>query len=94
MKADEPRPAFTKYGMPVEYADCIVQRHFDVLIEGQAIHAASMAHNMRVAPAMVAALERMPLPNVSAAAPALVQPVVQADEVEHAQDLRTRLGLS
>lgn len=60
LKAAEPgsvRKA-EKYGTPIEYADRIVERHFGVLGEEQAIHAAAMAHNIRVGPALAAALAR------------------------------------
>lgn len=59
-KAAEPgsHPKAEKYGMPIEYADRIVERHFEVLGEQQAIHAAAMEHNMRVGPAIAAALVR------------------------------------
>ena len=60
LKAAEPgsHPKAEKYGMPIEHADRIVERHFGVLGEEQAIHAAEMAHNMRVGPALAAALAR------------------------------------
>jgi hypothetical protein len=60
LKAAEPGSArkAEKYGMPIEYADRIVERHFGVLGEEQAIHAAEMAHNVRVGPALAAALAR------------------------------------
>lgn len=54
--AERRRPE--KYGMPIEYADRIVERHFGVLGEEQAIHAAQMAHNIRVGPALADALAR------------------------------------
>lgn len=60
LKAAEPDsvPKAEKYGMSIEHADRIVERHFGVLSEEQAIHAAEMAHNMRVGPALAAALAR------------------------------------
>ena len=62
LKAAEPgsHPKAEKYGMPIEEAPNIVRRHFEVLGEQQAIQAAAMAHNMRVGPAMAAALNRTP----------------------------------
>jgi len=49
-----------KYGMPIEYADRIVERYFGVLGKEQAIHAAAMAQNIRVGPALADALARNP----------------------------------
>ena len=92
MKADEPRVPVAKYGMPIEEAPHIVRRHFQVLGEEQAIHAARMAHNIRVGPAVRAALDRGSVQRV--ATPTMpVQPAPEA--VSAISDgLRARLGLS
>lgn len=91
MKADKPRAPVAKYGMQIEEAPNIVRRHFEVLGEEQAIHAARMAHNMRVGPALSMALVRRPTQRV--ATPAVpVQPAPEA--VSAGMDgLRARLGL-
>ncbi|UZK70063.1 hypothetical protein OKW76_03140 [Sphingomonas sp. S1-29] len=91
MKADEPRPPAAKYGMPIEEAPNIVRRHFQVLDEDQAIDAACMAHNMRVAPALVAVLNRRRSPEVPTPA-MLAQTTPKAVSVV-GHDLRVRLGL-
>ena len=59
-KAAEPgsHPKAEKYGMAIEEAPNIVRRHFQVLGEERAIHAAAMEHNIRVGPAIAAALKR------------------------------------
>lgn len=91
MKADEPRVPVAKYGMQIEEAPHIVRRHFQVLGEEQAIHAARMAHNMRVGPAVIAALEREPAQRVVTPT-TFVQPAPEALSAI-ADDLRARLGL-
>lgn len=42
-----------------EVSAALVRRHFDVLAEERAMHAACMDHNIRVGPAMRAALDRV-----------------------------------
>ena len=48
LKAAEPgsHPKAEKYGMPIEYADRIVQRHFGVTDEQLALEGAQLAHQI------------------------------------------------
>jgi hypothetical protein len=90
--ATMPQAPIVKYGMPAEYVGRVVERHFGVLHEEQLIHALHMAHNMRVAPVLSAALNRASPP--SAPVPAMpVQAVPELANIE-ATDLRAQLGLS
>lgn len=60
LKAAEPATHWKaeKYGMPIEYADRIVQRHFGVADDNAALAGAQLAHDIEMSKAMTAALAK------------------------------------
>jgi len=54
LKAAEPgsHPKAEKYGMPIEYADRIVQRHFGVMDDQLALGAGQVAADIQVSKAL------------------------------------------
>lgn len=60
LKAAEPgsHPKAEKYGMPIEYSDRIVQRHFGVADDNAALAGAQLAHDIEMSKAMMAALAK------------------------------------
>jgi len=60
LKAAEPtsHPKAEKYGMPIEYADRIVQRHFGVTNDNAALAGGQLAHDIEMSKAMTAALAK------------------------------------
>lgn len=54
LKAFDPAslPKAEKYGMPIEYADRIVQRHFGVTSDDQALEAGKVAAGIEVSKAL------------------------------------------
>lgn len=50
MRADEPREHVVKYGMGAMEQDKLVERHFHVTEEEQAITAFYFAHTLRIGP--------------------------------------------
>lgn len=60
-KADVPAsqlPRAEKYGMPAQYADRIVQRHFGVTDGQLALEAGQVASDIEMSKAMAAALDK------------------------------------
>ena len=93
MKADEPSsvPKAEKYGMSIEHAPRIVDRHFGVVDEEAALAGAQIAHDIKISKALKAASDRHR--QVSAPEPAPnAQPLAEA--LDEAQDWRAKLGLS
>lgn len=93
MKAEEPgsRVPAEKYGMPIEYADRIVERHFEVLDEAAALEGAQIAHDIKRSLALRGALDRAA--PTSAPAPAMPVQAIPAPDNPKPQDLRAQLGL-
>lgn len=73
--------------MPIENADHIVRRHFDVLDEGAALKGAQVAHDIKCCRALRAGRA---VPTVNAPVPAMLAPVPVSPAP---QDWRARLGL-
>lgn len=103
MKAEEPGSARTadKYGMPIEYAPRIVERHFGVSDEQQLLAGGVLDHNLRVACIAKALLDGRPVPSAPAAVPAppapapeVAPPVVVITQRARPDSLRERFGLS
>jgi hypothetical protein len=92
MNTDEASIRIAKYGMPAEYADCIVQRHFDVTDEHERIAAGVLDHNLRFACMATALLNGEPAPAPPAPSIQTPEPVVPVN-VEP-ENLRGLLGLS
>lgn len=91
MKADEPTVAPVKYGMAATEQHRIVERHFVVMHERQAIDAAQLAHALRVGPLLRVTMEGIgtrPKPTQPPAAPMARQMPDTAPK-----GLRERLGL-
>lgn len=60
LKAVEPgsHPKAEKYGMPIEYADRILQRHFGVADDNAAVAGAQLADDIEMSKAITAALAK------------------------------------
>lgn len=92
MKADEPGsvPKAEKYGMPIEYAPRIVDRHFGVVDEEAALAGAQIAHDIKISRALRAVSDRRRQESALPPAPP-AQPLAEA--LPEAQDWRAKLGL-
>lgn len=93
MRADEPREHVVKYGMGAMEQDKLVERHFHVTEEEQAITAFYFAHTLRIGPSIQRVLSRV------RGRERPVEPVTQPEPPEPAaapppDDLRRSLGLS
>lgn len=92
MKAEEPgsRVRAEKYGMPIEYAPRIIDRHFGVLDEEAALAGAQYLHQIKQSRVLREAAER----RRQLTAPAPVAPVSPSQPaIAAAVDWRTKLGL-
>jgi len=104
MKAEEPGSARTadKYGMPIEYAPRILERHFGVSDEQQLLAGGVLDHSLRVACIAKALLDGRPAPSALVAVPApepepapeVAPPVVVITQRARPDNLRERFGLS
>lgn len=93
MKAAEPgsAPKAEKYGMPIEYAPRIIERHFGVLDEEAALAGAQYLHQIKQSRVLREAEERRRL----LIAPAPVAPVSPSQPaIAAAVDWRAKLGLN
>lgn len=93
LKADEPgsAPKAEKYGMPIQHAHRIVERHFGVVDDEAALAGAQIAHDIKVSKALRVAADRQRQTNTLPPAPP-AQPLAEA--LDQAQDWRAKLGLS
>lgn len=57
--APDSHPKAEKYGMPIEYADRIVQRHFGVTDEQLALKGAELAHQIEQSKALRDVADKM-----------------------------------
>ena len=92
LKAAEPgsHPRAQKYGMPIEHAPRIIDRHFGVVDEQAALAGAQLVHQIKQSRALRSAADRQR--QLTASAPALpAQPLAEA--LPEAQDWRAKLGL-
>lgn len=91
MKADEPRAPIVKFGMSTDQSERMVERHFDLMHEGQQLAAGVLDHNLRTACIVKALLEGQSAPEVptSPPSPLSVEPISAVP-----QDWRKKLGLS
>ncbi len=103
MKADGPRARIVKFGMATDESEHMVERHFDLMEEGQLLAAGVMDHNLRTACIAKALLEGQPAPEPLPApvappevepAPEVAPPVVVVSHRARPDNLRERLGLS
>jgi hypothetical protein len=95
MKADEPAERVVKYGMAAMDEDKLVERHFKVTQDDQAITAFHFAHALRIGPWLRSKLGWIPKrtgPVALTVEPELSQ-LTPADTAP-ADDLRKSLGLS
>jgi hypothetical protein len=92
LKADEPgsAPKAEKYGMPIEHAPRIIDRHFGVVDEEAALAGAQIAHDIKVSNALREAANRQRQADTPAPTPP-AQPLAEA--LPEAQDWRAKLGL-
>lgn len=93
MKADEPgsAPKAEKYGMPIQHAPRIIDRHFGVVEDESALAGAQLLHQIKQSRVLRAAEDRAR----RLAAPPLVTPAQPlAEALPEAQDWRAKLGLS
>lgn len=93
MKADEPGVPVVKYGMGASEQDKLVERHFHVTEEEQAITAFHFAHGLRMGPwieRMLSRVRRRERPVAPVAQPEPPEPEVAPPP----DDLRRSLGLS
>jgi hypothetical protein len=93
MKADEPgsAPKAEKYGMPIQHAPRIIDRHFGVVEDEAALAGAQLLHQIKQSRVLRAAEGRAR----QLAAPPLVTPAQPlAEALPEAQDWRAKLGLS
>jgi hypothetical protein len=93
LKADEPgsTPKAEKYGMPIEHAPRIIERHFGIVDDEAALAGAQAAHDIKISKALRAAADRQRQADTPAPArPA--QPLAEA--LPEAQDWRAKLGLN
>jgi len=93
LKADEPgsAPKAEKYGMPIEHAPRIIDRHFGMVDNEAALAGAQIAHDIKVSKALRAASDRQRQANTPPPAPP-AQPLAEA--LPEARDWRAKLGLS
>jgi hypothetical protein len=92
LKAAEPgsHPKAEKYGMPIEHAPRIVERHFGIVDEEAALAGAQIAHDIKISKALRVAADRQVQADTPPPAPA-AQPLAEA--LGEAQDWRAKLGL-
>lgn len=92
MKAAEPgsAPKAEKYGMPIEYAPRIIDRHFGVLDEEAALAGAQYLHQIKQSRVLRAAEDRA-RQSAAPVPPAPVSPSQPA--IAEAVDWRAKLGL-
>ena len=89
MKADEPAERVVKYGMAAMDEDKLVERHFKVTQDDQAITAFHFAHALLIAPWLRSVMTGNPRRDqpIDAGHDAVVTPPAE-------EDLRKSLGLS
>jgi len=93
MKADEPAERVVKYGMAAMDEDKLLERHFTVTQDDQAITAFHFAHALRIGPWLRSKLGWIPK-RAGPVAP-FVEPEVPAPPAAQPEDdLRKSLGLS
>ena len=93
MKADEPAERVVKYGMAAMDEDKLVERHFKVTQDDQAITAFHFAHALRIGPWLRSKLGW--IPKRAGPAALTIEPEVPTPPAAHPEDdLRKSLGLS
>ena len=93
MKADEPAERVVKYGMAAMDEDKLVERHFTVTQDDQAITAFHFAHALRMGPWLRSKLGW--IPKRAGPVSPFVEPEVPAPPAAQPEDdLRKSLGLS
>lgn len=92
MKADEPSsaPRAEKYGMPIEHAPRIIDRHFGVVDDEAALAGAQLLHQIKQSRVLRAAEDRA---RQLAAPPPVTPAQPLAEALPEAQDWRAKLGL-
>ena len=93
MKADEPADPVVKYGMAAMDEDKLVERHFKVTQDDQAITAFHFAHALRIGPWLRSKLGW--IPERAGPVALTVEPEAPAPPAAQPEDdLRRSLGLS
>jgi len=93
MKADEPgsAPKVEKYGMPIEHAPRIIDRHFGVVDEEAALAGAQLLHQIKQSRALRAAEDRA---RQLVAPPPVAPAQPLAETLPEALGWRAKLGLN
>jgi hypothetical protein len=103
MKAGEPRAPIVKFGMTTDESQRMVQHHFDLMDDRQAVAAGVLDHNLRTACIAKALLdgqpasEPLPMPVAlpeAEPAPEVAPPIAAVTQRARPDNLRERLGLS